>query len=97
MSIELDRIDTLLKDVIIVKLDKPPTGFHGIHLPQEHRTTVQLIRGRVLKIGTKFRYKEDVKIGDYVYVPSQFGNPVSQFDDRVRFYDGEDVACIEIS
>jgi len=96
MSIELNKIHTLLKDVIIVKLDKPPTGFHGIHLPEEHRTTVQLIRGEVLKIGSKFRFKNEVKVGDFVYVPSHLGNHVDQYNERIRFFDGEDVAAIEV-
>lgn len=91
MSIALDRIGTLLKDVVIVRLHSKPTGtITGLFLPESHRVPIALIPGTVLKIGTKFRWKDDVRIGDTIYVPSQFGNAVNQFDEMVRFFDGED-------
>lgn len=96
MSIELNRINTLLKDVVIVKLHKRPTGtISGLFLPKAQRVPLELIPGEVLKIGTKFRWKDKVKVGDIVWVPSQFGNKVHQLDEYVRFYDGEDVAAVE--
>jgi len=95
MSIELNKINTLLKDVVILRLHKKPTGtFSGLVLPDSQRVPLELIPGEVLKIGTKFRHKNEVEIGDILFVPSQFGNAVSQFDEMVRFFDGEDCHAI---
>lgn len=96
MSIELERINTLLKDVIIVKLHSRPTGtITGLVLPQSQKVPLELIPGEVLKIGTKFRFKNEVSEGDIVWVPSHFGNAVHQLDETVRFYDGEDVMAFQ--
>jgi len=95
MSIELNKITTLLKDVVIIRLHKRPTGtISGLFIPDKHRVPIELIPGTVLKIGTKFRFKEEVSVGDVLWVPSQFGNAVHQLDEYIRFYDGEDCQAI---
>jgi len=95
MSTELSKITTLLKDVVILKLHKRPTGtISGLVLPEAHRVPIELIPGEVIMIGSKFRFKNEVDLGDILWVPSQFGNAVNQFDESIRFYDGEDCHAI---
>ena len=95
MSIEFVRIKRLLKDVVILRLHERPTGtITGLHLPSTARVPLGLIPGTVLHVGSKFRYKSEVNVGDVLYVPSHFGNAVNQFDEYVRFFDGEDCHAI---
>lgn len=85
----------LLKDTLIARFqpfDKVTS--HFIHLPQNVTQPIQAWPAHVLAIGTKFRYKDEIKVGDTVYLPIQFGSIIDDNDDRKRIFDGEDVLAV---
>lgn len=81
-----------LKDVAVLEMLGPASG--RIQLLQG--TVLQdTVRGKIVAMGNKFRFKDDVKIGDVVFVSEKFGTRRIINDKPVRVYDGEDILAIE--
>lgn len=90
------QIKTLAKDVIGVTHISSPIESSIIEIPETAKDSVRtvLVKAQVRLIGSKFRFKDEVKVGDLVYVPYHLGNRMHSimFDGKVLIlYDGEDV------
>jgi co-chaperonin GroES (HSP10) len=87
----------LLKDQIAAEFlaDHGTIFSKRIIIPDNHRVGIYAVPARVVHIGSKFRYADEVKVGDIVYVPSHFGNPFNG-SNKVRTFNGEDVWAIRL-
>jgi co-chaperonin GroES (HSP10) len=80
-----------LKDVVVVKFHD--NDYHGQMLvPAAIKHVNKIGKAEVIAIGSAFRHKKDVAIGDFIYVDTWLGNRRT-FDGvgEVVTYDGEDV------
>lgn len=81
-----------LKDVVVVRF--PDNGYQGeiLVLPAGIKHATRVVEAEVITLGSKFRYKDDIKKGDRILVDSYLGTRRT-FDDLgdVCVYDGEDV------
>lgn len=80
----------LLKDTVIVQV-MPEKQYHSIILPDNTRNGIDLIKAKVITIGSKFRHSSDITVGDIVYVPSHFGTVLDLDNPDIKIFDGEDV------
>lgn len=85
----------ILKDVVAVRpLDVPLTSTL-IEIPESaDQNYIQPIRAKVVEMGTAFRHKGIVSIGDTVLVPNHLGTKHIINGELLKFYDGEDVLAI---
>lgn len=94
---DYNRIKVLRKDQIIAEFIPMDDGrFNGnikIVMPDNYTVYTQIRPAKVLHVGTKFRFKDDVKVGDTVWVPVNFGTTLNQDLPLRRVFDGEDVYC----
>lgn len=80
-----------LKDVVVVKFHD--NGYKGhLVLPPGIKHADRIGKAEVVAVGSKFRHKDDIKIGDWVYIDTYLGTrrQVEGLGDVV-VYDGEDV------
>lgn len=85
----------LLKDVIAVKPLEQPLSSTVLEIPQTaDQAHIVPIKAMVVNIGSKFRHKREVSIGDTVLVPNHLGTRHVINGERVIFYDGEDILAI---
>lgn len=96
MQLDHNTIKTLLKDTIL--LDVHQEKLHSsiiITLDGMQQSFGSAAKATVLRVGSKFRHKDDISIGDLVLVPSQFGTKVNSLipslHEDVRIFDGEDI------
>jgi len=86
-----------LKDVVVVRF--VDQGYKGnlIVLPSGIKHYEQIVEAEVVDMGSKYRYKEDTKKGDRIYVNSYLGTRRS-FDDigDVCVFDGEDILALRL-
>lgn len=83
-----------LKDVVVVKFHD--NGYDGnLVLPIDIKHTEKYCQAEVIAIGSKFRFKDDVKVGDYVIVDSWLGTrrTYDKIGEAVTF-DGEDIQAL---
>jgi co-chaperonin GroES (HSP10) len=83
-----------LGDVVIVKhLEQQSLKSSLIHIPETvANNKLGGVPAVVVAIGSKFRHKEYIQVGDWVIVPYQFGtrNMLKDSPDAI-VYDGEDI------
>jgi co-chaperonin GroES (HSP10) len=90
-----NQIKTLLKDVVLVELlDQPSQTPSGLFLPETAQPQSTGIQARIMEMGSKFRFKNEVSIGDIIIVPKYFGNALDKDNEKIRMFDGEDVQAI---
>lgn len=80
-----------LKDVVVVRFED--NGYKGdLVLPPGIKHSEKIGTATVVVAGSKFRFKDDVKPGDVVYVDTWLGTR-RKFEDvgDVVVYDGEDI------
>ena len=81
-----------LRDVVLVRF--PDNGYKGetLVLPTGIKHATRVVEAEVVAVGTKFRHKDDIKVGDKILVDSYLGNRRT-FDDlgEVCTFDGEDI------
>jgi len=81
-----------LRDVVLVRF--PDNGYKGetLVLPTGIKHATRVVEAEVLAVGTKFRHKDDIKVGDKILCDSYLGNR-RVFDDigEVCTFDGEDI------
>lgn len=81
-----------LKDVVVLEMCEEVSG--RIELLQGTKLQT-VIRGKIYAMGKKFRFKDDVKLGDIVFVSDHFGT-IREIDGKiVRVFDGEDILGVE--
>lgn len=79
-----------LKDVLVVKFKD--NGYKGhLVLPVGIKHSDRIGIAEVVAIGSKFRHKDDISIGDNVYVDTYLGNRRTIEGVEVVTYDGEDI------
>lgn len=85
-----------LKDVVVVQFHD--NGYKGdLVLPADIKHNEKYGEAEVIAIGSKFRHKADVKVGDYVLVDTWLGTrrTYDKIGEAVTF-DGEDIQAIII-
>lgn len=89
-------IKDLLKDTILVDVHSISEQLHSdiIFIPSTVKDPIMLAKATVLAIGSKFRHKGDVNVGDVVMVPMHFGTAHDKLQPNKRIFDGEDVQAI---
>lgn len=85
----------LLGDTILVNVQYKEQLSDIIITPDKRNDGVDLIKATVLSIGKKFRHKNDIEVGDIVFVPRHFGTVIDSYFPNVKIFDGEDVIAKE--
>lgn len=79
-----------LRDVVLVQFTD--NSYHGpLVLPVGIKHYERIGTATIVAIGSKFRYKDDIKIGDRVYVDTYLGNRRSFDGKEFVTFDGEDI------
>ena len=86
-----------LKDVVVVQFTD--NGYKGdlLVLPVDIKHSEKICTAKVIAMGSKFRFKDTVKIGDFVYVDSWLGTR-RNFDGygQLVTFDGEDILGVVV-
>jgi len=81
-----------LKDVVVVQFHD--NGYKGdlLVLPKDIKHSEKIGTATIVAMGNKFRFKDDVAVGDVLYVDTWLGTR-RKFDKvgDVVVYDGEDI------
>jgi co-chaperonin GroES (HSP10) len=81
-----------LKDVIVVKFHDNGYKNANLILPSDIKHSEQLGQAEIVAIGSKFRYKDDVAIGDTVWVDTRMGTRRTYSDKgELVTYDWDDI------
>mgnify|MGYP007100113774 CR=1 FL=1 len=79
-----------LKDVVVVQF--ADNGYKGdlLVLPRDIKHHEKIGTATIVAMGNKFRFKDEVSVGDMLYVDTWLGTR-RHFEKDVVVYDGEDI------
>ncbi len=86
-----------LKDVVVVKFHDNGYNNPLLVLPKDIKHHEKICTAKVIAMGSKFRFKDAIKIGDSVYVDSWLGTR-RNFDGygQLVTFDGEDILGVVV-
>ena len=88
------KIKKLIGDKIVATLLEDQFPCNLIIVPEIANPTSNGLKARVLFVGSSFRFKNEIDVGDVVIVKKYIGDPLTKFDDKTRVFHGEDVIAV---